>query len=142
MLWLVHRAARSIDRTPWASYSVRHDACLTVRMAVHSSQSEGASYRELDYGRILNRILPQDIRVTSWTHVPPDFSARCPAPRRAPMSRTDDNAGRDGTGPADSARIRMTRCEAAVPRAGTGAGLVCRVGHGCYEATCSFASAR
>ncbi|KAL8131591.1 uncharacterized protein LOC141684342 [Apium graveolens] len=31
---------------------------------------------ELDYARILNRVLPKDIRVTGWCPVPVDFSAR------------------------------------------------------------------
>ncbi|KAK3423163.1 hypothetical protein EUGRSUZ_F00074 [Eucalyptus grandis] len=31
---------------------------------------------EIDYVRVLNRVLPKDIRVTSWCPVPIDFSAR------------------------------------------------------------------
>lgn len=31
---------------------------------------------ELDYPAVLNRVLPQDIRVLGWTDVPEDFSAR------------------------------------------------------------------
>ena len=31
---------------------------------------------EMDYPLILNRALPQDIRVLGWTDVPGDFSAR------------------------------------------------------------------
>lgn len=38
----------------------------------HMFFSEG----ELDYVRILNRVLPKDIRVMGWCPVPVDFSAR------------------------------------------------------------------
>lgn len=31
---------------------------------------------EIDYVRVLNRVLPKDIRVTGWCPVPIDFSAR------------------------------------------------------------------
>jgi len=30
---------------------------------------------EIDYVKVLNRILPQDIRVLGWCHVPADFHA-------------------------------------------------------------------
>lgn len=35
--------------------------------------------QELQYDRMLNRVLPDDIRVLGWAPVHPDFSARCPA---------------------------------------------------------------
>jgi tRNA pseudouridine38/39 synthase len=37
---------------------------------------------EMDYVRVLNRVLPADIRVISWAPVPPDWSARFSASSR------------------------------------------------------------
>lgn len=34
------------------------------------------SYAEIDYVRVLNRVLPKDIRVIGWCPVPADFHAR------------------------------------------------------------------
>ncbi|XP_050531593.1 tRNA pseudouridine(38/39) synthase isoform X2 [Daktulosphaira vitifoliae] len=42
---------------------------LTVR-------SNGNDYNELNYCKILNRLLPKNIRVIAWSPVPEDFSAR------------------------------------------------------------------
>jgi len=42
----------------------------------HAHTRNGDKSRELPYMVMLNRNLPQDIRVTGWTTVPPGFSAR------------------------------------------------------------------
>lgn len=36
---------------------------------------------EIDYVKILNRVLPNDIRIIGWSPAPTDFSARYPISR-------------------------------------------------------------
>ena len=49
---------------------------LRVRSKARVSEEAVGAEEEMDYPLILNRALPQDIRVLGWTDVPGDFSAR------------------------------------------------------------------
>ena len=47
-----------------------------MRSCAKSKQPLPAPDVEMDYPSVLNRALPDDIRITGWTPVPQDFSAR------------------------------------------------------------------
>lgn len=49
---------------------------VTVRSIGRVGQPLPAPELEMDYPSVLNRALPEDIRVTGWAPVPDDFSAR------------------------------------------------------------------
>ncbi|KAK6940081.1 Pseudouridine synthase I, TruA, alpha/beta domain [Dillenia turbinata] len=48
---------------------------------ISNNNSKGHNYGEIDYVRVLNRVLPKDIRVMGWTPAPSDFSARSNSPQ-------------------------------------------------------------
>lgn len=51
---------------------------MNLRSAALAGQPLPPPESELDYPSIINRALPDDIRVLGWTDVPnPDFDARC-----------------------------------------------------------------
>jgi tRNA pseudouridine38/39 synthase len=50
---------------------------LNLRSAAKVDEAELCSENELDYVLLLNKVLPDDIRVLGWSDVPGDFSARC-----------------------------------------------------------------
>jgi tRNA pseudouridine38/39 synthase len=52
---------------------------LDIRSKLTQEQLSGGGNtveEELDYPKLLNRVLPADIRVLAWCPAPPDFSAR------------------------------------------------------------------
>jgi tRNA pseudouridine38/39 synthase len=52
---------------------------LDIRSKLTQEQLSGGGStveEELDYPKLLNRVLPVDIRVLAWCPAPPDFSAR------------------------------------------------------------------
>jgi tRNA pseudouridine38/39 synthase len=51
---------------------------LDIRSRLTQEQLSGGSNveEELDYPKLLNRVLPADIKVLAWCPAPPDFSAR------------------------------------------------------------------
>ena len=51
-----------------------------LRSGGRAGQPVPAVDAELDYPSLLNRALPEDIRVLGWTDVPADFSARSARP--------------------------------------------------------------
>lgn len=58
---------------------VRHQVVsLDIRSKLTQEQLSGGgnTVEELDYPKLLNRVLPADIRVLAWCPAPPDFSAR------------------------------------------------------------------
>lgn len=55
---------------------------LTVRSALKADDSNAGAYTELDYCTLLNRSLPENIRVLSWQRVTPEFNARFSAAYR------------------------------------------------------------
>jgi len=49
---------------------------LRVRSRAKVGEAAVGAHAEMDYPLILNRALPNDIRVLGWTDVPTEFSAR------------------------------------------------------------------
>ncbi|GAB4821171.1 hypothetical protein N2152v2_008217 [Parachlorella kessleri] len=63
-------------RTDKGVSAVGQVVALTLRSCVKSTQPLPEPEAEIDYPTVINRALPEDIRITGWTPVPQDFSAR------------------------------------------------------------------
>ncbi|KAK8392343.1 hypothetical protein O3P69_014590 [Scylla paramamosain] len=53
--------------------SQKEDSSTTDRLKEHEEEEEE---EEINYVQLLNRVLPQEIRILAWCPVPPEFSAR------------------------------------------------------------------
>ncbi|GMH01009.1 hypothetical protein Nepgr_002848 [Nepenthes gracilis] len=64
-------------RTDKGVSAVGQVICLYLRSNVkETSESNTNSTEEIDYVRLLNNVLPKDIRITGWCPAPLDFNAR------------------------------------------------------------------